>query len=682
MTVSKIIFLFLLCIASGNSRALDFGNTTQADSAKQDVLIPYRVSTLWGAANSAGELIIPAQYDTAVLLLNACIKFKKGEKWGAINSAGKEIIPFAYKSIEVSQELRLPYLVVDSGGAATTKMGVYTIAGKLIIPSRFDWIKKFGRGPWGILVCGNRQCAVYDSQGKEIIPLGPYGIEPFTNRVSRNWFYKISEGYTNRYVTRKDNIVVDKNGFKDITLNYLSPHLIEIVYSNFDGRTRGVIDTIGNVVVPAGKYDRFETTREQIKQGFIVCVKGGKKGALNLVGEEILEPKWTAVMSFENGIFGVMSGRRRILIDLEGKKLIPWAQSVGGSPSDDVLTVGYTDKYGRYTVGITDKKGVLQNPESRKYVRGSRYVVRKKKKYGLVGEDGKLLTRIKYEHIIDLDSLTFVLSRKQKHAIYNIGSANNNLEIRYENDEAFDENGDNNLLGEKFKHGLRRVMIDGKLGMINRSDELVVLAEFDDLTSAQKCVYAAKQGKYGLISYQGVIIAEPIYDKLWSADGRAAVVKHNGKFGLVGPKGELLPIEYDSVGAFYKGSTVIHNGGFMGAVDTAGHIFVPVAYDTIMRFGELRKFYKVRRAGLWSIFQADGTAVSEDGLDAVEAIGVGEDRFKVEKNGRVGVLDLQGKLIVPIRYENIIKVGALYQVFYEDKTGYINMDGVLFFKDE
>jgi len=59
-----------------------------------------------------------------------------------------------------------------------------------------------------------------------------------------------------------------------------------------------------------------------------------------------------------------------------------------------------------------------------------------------------------------------------------------------------------------------------------------------------------KDGKYGIIDYQGKVITKPIYEEISSVKYKEGEIlaKKDGKYGVINNKGcELIPFEYDEI---------------------------------------------------------------------------------------------------------------------------------------
>lgn len=58
----------------------------------------------WGAINTAGEFVIPPEYDELTPYTSGYVSARQGKKWGVFRDTGKLIVPVMYKSIEPFEE--------------------------------------------------------------------------------------------------------------------------------------------------------------------------------------------------------------------------------------------------------------------------------------------------------------------------------------------------------------------------------------------------------------------------------------------------------------------------------------------------------------------------------------------------------------------------------------------------
>ena len=146
-----------------------------------------------------------------------------------------------------------------------------------------------------------------------------------------------------------------------------------------------------------------------------------------------------------------------------------------------------------------------------------------------------------------------------------------------------------------FSEGLAAVMKDGKIGFINKNNEVVIPFQFDcaetyDLYSTGflfkegYCVMTNAEGKVGLIDTSGKWVVEPIYDEICAPqEGGSRVVYNGKKYGLLDKSLNLIyePV-YDEVdNMFVKGGYILKNDGRMWQEDYEGNVAYLFMYESM-----------------------------------------------------------------------------------------------------
>jgi len=137
--------------------------------------------------------------------------------------------------------------------------------------------------------------------------------------------------------------------------------------------------------------------------------------------------------------------------------------------------------------------------------------------------------------------------------------------------------------GEPFISGIARVVLNGKCGIINKLNEIVVSFEYEiigsfiDVAANKKIARISKSGSWGYINTTGKVIVEPKYDYCVDfSEGLACVVK-NSRFGFVNEYGrEVIPLIFDYVfdePKFENGITPVSLKGKMFWIDKEGKAY-------------------------------------------------------------------------------------------------------------
>ena len=144
------------------------------------------------------------------------------------------------------------------------------------------------------------------------------------------------------------------------------------------------------------------------------------------------------------------------------------------------------------------------------------------------------------------------------------------------------------------------------------------------------------------------LLTEPVYVPVTGVgDNRIGVARSN-KMGFLDLKGrEVIPCIYDEIGVFKLGRTLVRVGDKYGIIDTLGKVILPIEYD-----------YKSTKGNKY---------VYHDSLALVE------------RNGLLGYVDLEGREVIPLRFEEAYHFSeGLAPVLFNGLWGYIDTKGDIF----
>ncbi len=126
--------------------------------AQTNMLVPYRVKSLWGYSDYSGNLMISPMYDSVTFFTNysvdgsvykIAIIYKNGKR-GIINEQGEKLFPVMYDFIDIipAYYTGADAIIVKKNG----KFGVLNYKGKSIIPLSYDTITLQGFSNYYFLV--------------------------------------------------------------------------------------------------------------------------------------------------------------------------------------------------------------------------------------------------------------------------------------------------------------------------------------------------------------------------------------------------------------------------------------------------------------------------------------------------------------------------------------------------
>ena len=192
-----------------------------------------------------------------------------------------------------------------------------------------------------------------------------------------------------------------------------------------------------------------------------------------------------------------------------------------------------------------------------------------------------------------------------------------------------------------------------------------------------------KNGKYGMINFEGKEILQPEYETIEAVAGikNAILIQKDGKYGVVDKEGKAMTdIAYTEIKPLGKdnksGYIVNDEQGKYGIIDYSKNQVLPNQYEGIEAvYGN--DLYVVVEAGKQKLIQKDGTEVLKDGFDKITAIlktsGAGVIYQKADK---FGVMDLTGKVVIDSTYESLKEAkSGIFIASKDGKFGIIDMAG-------
>lgn len=164
------------------------------------------------------------------------------------------------------------------------------------------------------------------------------------------------------------------------------------------------------------------------------------------------------------------------------------------------------------------------------------------------------------------------------------------------------------------------------------------------------------------------------YSKIGEFEDGLAVVQKNGKFGFVNEEyKEIAPCIYDEIGSFIHGLSIVRIGEMYGAINNEGKITIPLEYPILIDLSiwgpTMLMAVKNNRFGV--VDKANKTIVPFE-FDLAQAM---FGMIIVTKNGKKGLYNHKGELVIPIKYDDIVQPSdksQMYSVCNAGKWGVIN----------
>ena len=193
---------------------------------------------------------------------------------------------------------------------------------------------------------------------------------------------------------------------------------------------------------------------------------------------------------------------------------------------------------------------------------------------------------------------------------------------------------------------------------------------------ARVCV----DGKWGTISNTGLYVVSPIYESIseYSADS-LAIVKYNGKFGLIDGKGKRLQKVAFSAIDYADYGYLSREGDRDGTIDKKGNTSFTPQFDKVVMLEKEDTLDMFFKDGKWGVMRAGRDILAHKWEKMLTLLHKGTggqpNLYLATQNRHYGVVTSTGEYVVPCIYDDIVKAisGEYYVTMIGDKYGAINL---------
>lgn len=551
----------------------------------------------------------------------------KNKLVGLTDTKGNFIIPIKYKKISVLGSNR--FLLTD----AKDKCGIVDAKMNIIIPFEYDNLG-WGKSKSHIWACKDNKCGYINDKNETEIPFVYMNIGSELQEVQQ---------FINDYaVVYKDGLagVIDRTGkmiipfiYKSIIKDYFYGNKNHFI-ARLNDEQQTILNAQNEFVIPpiVGEIKFYEN-------GLFLVSKDKKYGIVNSKGEWKQKIEFDAHSSFEKRLQLMKKGKWAV-IDADGNFMMDFKYSRISCSENGLMCVSEDDQ-NFYFISSKGEKAfdrVFNNYDS--FVNGIA-LMKENDFYGAINEKGKTVIPFKYKKIKRKDDNIFAQS-DNKLAIYDI------------------------------------------LGKLIKEVQLAKYSNFDDDFYFVKF---EKNGKFGLIDFNGNIVVEAKYDDIEKFEDRLITkVRLNDKYGVIDRKGNvLLPVKYENFPIHIYKKTFIHeeNEQF-GLLRYDGKISIPLQYENLewFKFQEYLVATKDDKEGLIDINNKQILPFEFDDIKKIkiyhdELVPI-NDYFECTKNNTKGILDVNGKIIVPFgNYEEIafFSENKIFGALKYEQNAFFELDG-------
>lgn len=418
------------------------------------------------------------------------------------------------------------------------------------------------------------------------------------------------------------------------------------------------------------------------------------------------------VVIFQNNKWGVMESNGNIVIDPSYQEMI----TIPNSKNDVFLCVYDVDyQTGDFKTKALNSKNeeiftqyeqieAIANKDTSNQMWYEDNVLKVKKggKYGIISLTGKELSPCQYDDIVAMEGIKNTLKVKKDEKVGIIDNEGKEIiGIQYI---------DITNLGKDNKEGFIVKGDNGKSGVVNYSNQMILEAKYDEITKVYgNDMYVVKNtGKQILVQKDGTEVLKTGYDEIKqilrnTSDG--IIYVKNNKYGIMKTSGEVTIVpEYEELKETKSGLLIAKQNGKYGAIDIQKVTKIEPNYISIS-YNEKADLYiaekedykndifdntfTIRQSGiLIDLDDEKGYMELKKGEESkyynfkfeeknVAEIHTNNTLFKSKKDGKYGFVDKNGKVVVDYQYDDVTEQNSYgYAGIKKDgKWGSVNNKG-------
>ncbi len=284
-------------------------------------------------------------------------------------------------------------------------------------------------------------------------------------------------------------------------------------------------------------------------------------------------------------------------------------------------------------------------------------------KYGLIDYNGKVITKPIYEEIDAMENKESVLLVKQEGKYGAINDKGAKLI-----EPIYDEIKADGFYTAENQYGLSGYIVknttqDGyRYGYINYKLEKVLDVEYNSITrlldteSTDVFLIAVKNGKYGLLKNNKVLIDYAYQGIEYDSTNNIFLLQRNSKYGVADINAkEIIPINYSSIeinGIYLK---AYRNENEYVFYDAQGNEIENSKYTTMLETSENNYYITVNEESLYGVINSEKKELIPNKYNYIEYL-FGEFFIAARDDGYLGVINTKDEVVVEFMYEVLQKI--------------------------
>lgn len=219
---------------------------------------------------------------------------------------------------------------------------------------------------------------------------------------------------------------------------------------------------------------------------------------------------------------------------------------------------------------------------------------------------------------------------------------------------------------------------NAKWGFKDKKSKIIIIPKYDYASNFQNDLASVKlNGKYGLINkLDNVVVPFGKYDDIYVFKDKRARVRKNKLFGIIDNKGkEILSCIYKSSDNYRFGlCQLTDKNNKEGIVDLNGKIVIPFVYDKLNQM-QIEGVIQAKKNGKCGYINYNNEILIKFDYDFIDQPVYG--MIAVKKNNKFGFINTLGNEIIPCVYDTVYPFTEFGKatVIKSGKMGYVLKDG-------
>lgn len=384
----------------------------------------------------------------------------------------------------------------------------------------------------------------------------------------------------------------------------------------------------------------------------IIVRDGELLGAINELGEIVIEPSYDDMKWFSNGYAAVCKDGLWGYVDYEGNQVIDFLYDEAGDFSaHGVAPVKLNEGFASWAL-IKENGQLIEMEEPNNYhyigdMNAYGYAVAR---YGycycIIDQDGNHINSDAYEKLEYLEDQAVFIGEKIGKSCF----------INTEGEVVIDPDDDYSEIYYP-SQGLCQVVKDDKMGYINEEGKLVIPLKYQSAYAFSDNGLAYVEydnGKGGYINTKGEFVIKPIFESGTPFEYGQAAVSKNGQYIFIDESGrKSIDCIFKYAGGFAQcGLAKIETlDGRVGFMKPSGEVafMIPEEWEVEEYIGD-RKISTLKIGNNVGLINNDGDIILEPSYEDIEISAFGDIHLFC-KDGLWGYLDHDGKVVIENMYD-------------------------------